>query len=111
MNTITIDDISEFVEAVGPTLVAAVSANRNRTIATLWLSGEASPTDDEAERLTVALELFRAVAISMKSTDLARAWLIGDNTPDYGMPVMALRVADFAAARASAIRLIEDVHS
>ncbi len=111
MSIVTVADIQELVDELGPTLVALISANRRRTISNDWLAGDITPSEAESARLTTALRLFHEVSRAENSTDIARQWMIADNTPGYGMPCMAIRADDFAAAERSAQRLMGDAYS
>ena len=109
MSTITASEINELVDALGPTLVALASGTRQRKLVAAWAAGSAIPTQGEAERMATMLRLFREIT-SFEGPDVARAWMIADNTPVHGMPAMAIRAGDFAAAERSAHRMAEDAY-
>ena len=100
--------IVELEDALGPTLVAMVSANRDRHIVDKWLDGSAKPTSEEVRRLEFAYEQFRRVADETQNAHLARSWFIGSSITGGTTPAMAIREGNFEEVIASATRLIED---
>lgn len=103
-------DIMELEHELGPTIVAALSANRNRHIVQEWIEFRAAPSVDEESRLQTALDLFRKVGAA-ESPDTARQWFISLNTPAGTSPLMAIHAGDFADARTSAGRFIDQGRS
>lgn len=104
-NTITPEEVAELEFQLGPTLVAVCANNRNKSAVQPWLEGTKTPTKEEAQRLSLALELFRQVAQS-EGSDLARSWFIGDNATCGSTPAMAIRANKFDIVRTAAQRFI-----
>lgn len=111
MTTIT-DTVAYLIKNFGePTVVAFIANERDRSLISLWKTGEATPSKSECERLTVAAEVLRKVATEL-SDEEARGWFLGINVrPPMGeemTPMQAIREGLFDAARASATRLVTD---
>lgn len=95
--------------ALGPTLVAALSGARDRTISPSWESKDGPLPDAAAsERLRCANEAWKLIEAS-EGPDVARLWFLGAN-PWLGdeSPVTAIREGRFRQAEIAAKALVED---
>lgn len=106
------ETVRELNAGLGPTLVAALSGNRDRRASIGWEAGE-SPGPDEAssQRLRCALAQWKAVEAA-EGADVARMWFLGSN-PWLGedSPINAIREGWFGEVAIAAQALVEDAFS
>lgn len=98
--------------ALGPTLVAALSGNRSRTISLQWEAGEGpEPDASSSERLRCAWAQWQIVEAA-EGPDVARMWFLGSN-PWLGddSPINAVREGWFGEVAAAAQALAQDAFS
>lgn len=105
-------DIRDLVRALngflGPTLVAALSASRDRRISIAWAEPDGPvPPSEALERLQCAHDQFRLID-GAEGGDVARLWFIGMN-PRLGdaSPAEAIREGRFADVAAAAREMAE----
>lgn len=106
------DTVSFLNNALGPTLVAALSGARDRTISPSWESKDGPLPDTAAsERLQCANEAWKLIEAS-EGPDVARLWFLGAN-PWLGddSPVTAIREGRFRQTEIAAKALVEDSFS
>lgn len=106
------ETVRELNAGLGPTLVAALSGNRDRRASIGWEAGE-GPGPDEAssQRLRCALAQWKAVEAA-EGADVARMWFLGSN-PWLGedSPINAIREGWFGEVAIAAQALVEDAFS
>lgn len=94
--------------ALGPTLVAALSGTRDRTQSARWETGNGPEPDAAAsERLQCAAVQWKLIEAA-EGPDVARLWFLGAN-PWLGddTPVTAIREGRFQEAAAAAKAMVE----
>ena len=96
------------VQALGPTLVAALSGTRDRKLPEAWTKDSGpEPDSDAAARLNAALSCWNLVA-GAEGPDVARAWFIGGNPwLDDDTPVTAIREGWFGETAVAAQAMAE----
>lgn len=106
------DTVSFLNNALGPTLVAALSGTRDRTKSARWEAGdEPEPDAAASERLQCAAKQWKLIEAS-EGPDVARLWFLGANPwLDDDTPVTAIREGRFQETEAAAKAMVEDSFS
>ena len=88
---------------VGSQLVSFVTFDTDRLTTMLWRTGIVIPPGIIIDRLCLTEQLVRHIARLNRSTDPARAWLLGltieTQSNTFISPAEAIRMGDFDAAR------------